>query len=177
MDWPEIYRRLQRDRNDPLAWDGLEQRVRPWARSALWSRGWHLVDDAVADTCSTVAVSLEKARGAETFAGFVLGHFFNVRNKILASPQSTDLGDDHDELPAPPIDEPTSDERALLQHCLEQLPLRERRAVELRYFEEAAAARIAALLDVTEGNARRIVFNGLAHLRQCVERHWPKGRE
>jgi RNA polymerase sigma factor (sigma-70 family) len=53
----------------------------------------------------------------------------------------------------------------LLRRALNELPDRERRAVELRYFEQMPALRIAVELGVTEGNARRVVFNGIQHLR------------
>jgi RNA polymerase sigma factor (sigma-70 family) len=58
---------------------------------------------------------------------------------------------------------------ALLSQCLGTLPQRERRAVELRFFQQASLAEMATALGVPEGNARRIVLNGLALLRRCME--------
>src|SRR5688572_3818684 len=84
MDWAELYRRLECDKNDATAWEALELRVRAWARPDLWPRGWHMVEDAVADTCSTVVLGLGKAYGAASFAGFVKGHYLNVRRRLLA---------------------------------------------------------------------------------------------
>src|SRR5438552_3172111 len=111
MEWPEIYQRLQDDLNDPDPWTALESRVRPWARRALWERGWHAIEDAVADTCSTVALAFAKARGAETFSGFVYGHFLNVRRRMLQAPLTSPVLDD----PADPAGTTsTPDELALL---------------------------------------------------------------
>ena len=58
---------------------------------------------------------------------------------------------------------------AVLDACLERLPERDRRAVELRYFAKARAEQIAQELRVSEGNARRIVFNGVNRLRKCAQ--------
>jgi RNA polymerase sigma factor (sigma-70 family) len=76
--------------------------------------------------------------------------------------------DDDLELPAPEADREELDEQDLewLRRALHALPERERRAVALRYLEELSSSQIAVALGVSEVNARRVVFNGLAHLRQ-----------
>jgi RNA polymerase sigma factor (sigma-70 family) len=168
MDWEEIYARLVCDDEDATAHAALERRVRGWARRALRRRGWHAVEDAVADTCSSVAVSLRAARGAETFVGFVYGHFLNVRHRVARQYPPAETLDGVD-VPAPPVsgDRSPSERHLVALRCaLEELPERERRAVALRYLEELSAAEIARTLGVSEGNARRIVFNGLARLRR-----------
>jgi hypothetical protein len=72
-------------------------------------------------------------------------------------------------VPAPePEDGAGEDELRTLQHCLSRLPPRELAAVRLRYFEERSSADIAAVLGVTEGNARRILCLGVARLRSWV---------
>jgi RNA polymerase sigma factor (sigma-70 family) len=75
-------------------------------------------------------------------------------------------------LPAAPDPEPSIDDDALewLYHCLTKLPPRERQAVDLRFFRDASQEEIARVLGVTTGNARRIVFNGVVRLRQCIQR-------
>jgi RNA polymerase sigma factor (sigma-70 family) len=169
VNWPDIYARLKHDSEDARAWDALESNVRGWARPELWQHGWHVVDDVVADTCSTVVLSLGRARGGETFSKFAYGHFLNVRRRVLSArrPQFSLDGVD----PPAPTEGADGDERlGVLRACLETLPSRERQALELRYFEECSSKQIAVALGVTIGNARRIVFNGLAHLRQCVGR-------
>ncbi|MDP8925236.1 MAG: hypothetical protein M3O34_20520 [Chloroflexota bacterium] len=157
MDRPEIYSRLRVDRNDAVAWGELEARVRRWARATLGEHGPDLVEDAVADTCTRVVLDLGDARGADTFAGFAKGKFLNARKAAIAwIRQPVVRLDDELELPAPLVDRPESRWDALyevLDRCLERLPRRDRLAVQLRYYEDAQAARIAQALQVTEGNA------------------------
>lgn len=176
LDWSEIYYRLADDPSDSLAWIGLSTWVSLWARKALGGWGAAAIEDAVADTCASIVHGFAKARGAETFSGFAYGQFLNVRQRLvrrrLVSVQPLDAIDVPDDVP----DRPAPDEIALLRKCLAELAQRERRAVELRYFEDAPADQIAATLGVTVVNARRIVFNGLAHLRACAQRTWPHGR-
>lgn len=172
MGWTEIYERLCGNCADPMAFSALEQRVRAGARRDLQAHGWHVAEDAIADTCAGVILSLPKARGAETFAGFVYGHYLNARRRVLADVRKTAATFPIDEeientLVSPePLPDPTGTHLGPLRSYLGLLPPRERRAVELRHLEGATAMDIATELGVTEGNARRLVFNGLAHLRQ-----------
>jgi RNA polymerase sigma factor (sigma-70 family) len=170
VEWHEIYSRLRRDREDGQAWVALEQGVRAWARPELWGRGWHVVDDVVADTCSAVVVGLEGAHGGGTFAGFVRGHYLNARRRALREGHRPEVslvsGFD---VPAPaPETWPDEEELSALRRCLAVLPLREREAVRLRYFEGQSSAEMGAALGVTEGNARRILCLGMARLRRCL---------
>ncbi|MGI9146383.1 MAG: sigma-70 family RNA polymerase sigma factor [Chloroflexota bacterium] len=165
MDWEEIYCRLRVDNNDIEAWLAVERRVKSWGRAVFWSRGAHVVQDAVADTCAAVALNLGDARGPDTFAGFVYGHFLNVRRRVLRG-VPTWMPLEGIELPAPDQEEvPDPEQVQRLQRALAELPSRERTAVVLRYFEDCPSARIAAELGVTDGNARRILYNGLRRLR------------
>jgi len=167
VDWHEIYQRLLVDRNDRQAWRSLELRVRRWARTVLITRGTHAIDDAVADTCAAALLNLDDARGAETFAGFVYGHFLNVRRGVLKTAHPLTLGLDDLDVPVP-VDEHGPDRAELLRlrSALAALPPRERRAVTLRYFDEQSSTAIGSELGVTRGNARRIVHNGLRGLRR-----------
>jgi RNA polymerase sigma factor (sigma-70 family) len=168
MHWEEIYERLAADREDVQAWRALEQRVRAWARANLRGRGAHLIEEAVADVCASVAVAFDRAHGARTFHGFVLGHGLNVRRELLKTRRALIVGLDDLDIAAPEDDKDTFEPGDLdwLRRALHALPDRERRAVGLRYFEQASGAQIAQALGVSEVNARRIVFNGLRHLRQ-----------
>ena len=172
MDWAEIYRRLHREPDDAEAWAALEDRVRGLALRALRQRGRALVEDVVGDTCSMVVLSLDKARGAETFEGFVLGHLLNARRRVLNFYRGPVIPLGDIDPPAPPDHEPEDwleEARGILAHCLRELPARQRQAVELRYLDAAPLASIATALRVTENNARQIVFRGIAHLRRCVQ--------
>src|ERR671922_1748050 len=103
VSWAELYERLLANRNDARAWSALEARVRWWVQrdAALPRAGWHVAEDVVADTCAEVVVSLEKARGGATFAGFVYGHFLNARRRILAEHWRTPQPLGERELPDP----------------------------------------------------------------------------
>jgi RNA polymerase sigma factor (sigma-70 family) len=176
-DWVAIYARLRHDPNDEEAFAALARRVVRWAARELTSPAERAErEDVVADTCAAVVLGLDRAHGAATFAGFVYGHYLNARRQALRECQRpVEPYGTHDP-PAPVAEGPSPDECALLARCLGALPRRERRAVELRYFAEATTAEIAAALDVSEANARRIVFNGLARLRHSAQGAWPAGR-
>jgi RNA polymerase sigma factor (sigma-70 family) len=170
VDWATICTRLRVDSNDQVAWAALEARVRAWAAGRLRGLGSDLVEDAIADMCSSVVLDLGAARGPDTFRGFVLGKCLNVAKGAyrLAELERVSL-DRALELAASPSAGADDPRFAVLDACLERLPERDRRAVELRYFAKARAEQIARELQVSEGNARRIVFNGVNRLRKCAQ--------
>jgi RNA polymerase sigma factor (sigma-70 family) len=171
---PETFDRFQADPGDALAWAALESWVCLWARRGLRGLSPQSIEDAISDTCLSIVLNLDKAHGRETFAGFAYGHFLNVRQRAFRRKETaTDPGG----LDVFVEEEPEvwPDEVALLRTCLDGLPARERCAVELRYFEAASSERIADALGVTRTNARRLVFNGLRHLRACFQQAWAGG--
>jgi RNA polymerase sigma factor (sigma-70 family) len=170
MEWPEIHRRLARDRNDDAAVGALERRVRPWAQREVWRLGRHVVEDVVADSCAMAVVFLDKARGPDTFDGFVRGYFLNAVKQARSAWGAPTLSLDEVDPPARDAASPPDPyERQELERCLNGLPERERRAVALRHLRDAPIAAVAGALGVREGNARAIVFRGLAHLRRCLQ--------
>lgn len=170
MDWATICTRLRFDSNDRDAWDALEARVRIWAFGRLRGLGSEIVEDAIADMCASVVMDLPTARGPDTFKGFVMGKCLNVAKGAyrLAAVERVSL-DRAIELPDASSETADDPRFAVLDACLERLPERDRRAVELRYFAKARAEQIARELRVSEGNARRIVFNGVNRLRKCAQ--------
>ena len=177
--WQEIYERLAVDSNDATALRALQKHVERWARAVFSVRGRYVIEDAVAETCAAVVVGIADARGAETFAGFAYGHFLNVRRRLLREQTWRQRLQELRDLDIPseaPEESPDAELEALLRRALATLPERERKAVTLRYFQEQSAAHIAAELGVTNGNARRIVFNGLrrlrTHMREVHDRGW-----
>lgn len=169
MDWATICTRLRADPNDQAAWDALDARVRAWAYDHLRGMRSEIVEDAVADMCASVVLDLPAARGPDTFRGFVIGKCLNVKKGAvrLASRERVPL-----ELVGeiPDLGGSEDDPRyRVLDHCLEGLPERDRRAVELRYYAGAGTEQIAYELRVTQVNARRIVFNGVNRLRRCAQ--------
>jgi RNA polymerase sigma factor (sigma-70 family) len=175
LSWSEIYGLLSRNRGDCEAYSALIGRVRAIASPALSQHGWQIVDDVVADTCSAVVVTLQKARGPDTFRGFVIGIYLNTRRFYLEQ-QADSVGLEGLDLPAAPESALDHDALALLQQCVSELPPREQTAVRLRFFQDVPYARIAEALKVTENNARQIVHAARARLSACAKRLWPQGR-
>jgi RNA polymerase sigma factor (sigma-70 family) len=174
--WAVLYERLRRNPNDAIAYGALEGRVRSWARTHRASTGAaRYLDDIVADTCSAAVIAIADAYGAATFSSFVYGYYRNVRRHWLQECRfAVPLGDL--DVPDGMSSDPAPDELNLLERCLASLPQRERRAVELRYLEHASTREIADALNVSEVNARQIVFSGLSRLRRYARQVWPLGR-
>jgi RNA polymerase sigma factor (sigma-70 family) len=166
--WADVHRRLVRDREDAAAWRALEGRVRARAHAQLARRGAAVVEDVVAETCAAVAVSLARARGPESFDGFVLGCYLNARRRALLQQLRPQQSLDGVDLPAPDAADVESDLVPVLRRCLAALPMREREAVRLRYFAEGTTADVAGALGVTPTNARVILTRALARLRTTV---------
>lgn len=175
MGWSDIYRRLGHDRNDFEAYAALESRVLPIVKSTLRHNDRQLAEDVIADTCTAVVMGLDKARGPDTFRGFVIGIYLNTRRFYLGQ-QTANTSLESIDLPeAVPVG-PEHDELALLERCVSELPPRERRALLLRFFRDAPYRAIAEALKVTENNARQIVHAAKTRLSACARRLWPKGR-
>jgi RNA polymerase sigma factor (sigma-70 family) len=168
--WPQLYAALIRDPGDDQAWLDLEERVEQLVHQRLSDLDPIAAQDAVAEICVQVVTDLTKARGPETFQGFVYGQFLTVRRRTLAQTKTrrSEVPIEGLEFPNPPQEDPGDRALAALQQCLDTLPRRDRSAVELRYFQQATPLAIASALSVSEGNARRIVYNGLTRLRSCM---------
>jgi len=179
LAWSAIYSRLCFDRGDHQAFQALQRRVARWAHRQLNSPTSlrEQRDDVVADTCAAVVLGLGQAYGAETFSGFVYGHFLSARRRYLHFSRLELVPLDDLQMAGYTEVEPHADELALLRRCLVGLTPRERRAVELRYFDDVSSREIASALGVTETNARRIVFNGITRMPRSAHRIWPSGRE
>jgi RNA polymerase sigma factor (sigma-70 family) len=170
LEWPVIYDRLVRDREDADAWAALERRVRGWARRSIGGYGGASIDDVVADTCASVGLRLNAAHGRDSFGAFAHGYYLNARRALVQSRRGVVESLDGVDVAEPEteIEQDRGAELATLRDCLATLPPRDRRAVEMRYIGEADSRAIAGELGVSEGNARKIVFNGVARLRQCM---------
>jgi RNA polymerase sigma factor (sigma-70 family) len=178
VGWAEIYGRLRADRHDEVAWRELSRRVRSWARRDLGVRGWHAVDDLIAETCMTVLVRFDRAWGPDTFDGFVAGRYLNARRVALrelgrgAGHRPIDEGLDLATPDPGPEDALLTEEDARtarerqdhLERAIGGLEPRARRVVQLRFEERRSHKQIAEELGVTEGNARQILFRALVRL-------------
>ncbi len=63
-----------------------------------------------------------------------------------------------------------SDRREALEHCLEGLPGKSRRGLDLRYVEELPSARIADSAGSTTGSVRVLLTRVRSGLAECVQR-------
>jgi RNA polymerase sigma factor (sigma-70 family) len=172
LTWQQIYERLQRDRNDASAWAALERRVGVWAAGTFWQCGQDTIHDLVADTCSTVLLDFERARGPSTFAGFVLGVALTTRRRLLRVQHATCLSLDGlglDVAQPEPDESPDVEQLTRLKDAIELLSIRERCAIQLRYLDDLAISDIGHALGVSNGNARRILFNARQHLRKLLQ--------
>jgi RNA polymerase sigma factor (sigma-70 family) len=168
MEWAEIYTQLAHDRENPAAWEALRQRVRAWTRGQLRDQTWHGLEDVVADTCSSVAVMFDRARGEATFAGFVYGCYLNERRRVLDFRRGrwACVSLDADTVSDIDARDDAAADWSTLWEALLALPPRYRAAVTLRHLEGMSAEDIADYLAVTPGNARQLVHKGLLGLRR-----------
>jgi RNA polymerase sigma-70 factor (sigma-E family) len=70
-----------------------------------------------------------------------------------------------------PVTDPgaTEDEVDLLADALAALPVRQRAAIVLRFYEDRSEADIAAVLGVRPATVRSLLHRGLARLREVIE--------
>jgi RNA polymerase sigma factor (sigma-70 family) len=169
--WPQLHASLRQHPGELQTWRDFEDQANQMIRQQIPDLDHGAAQDAVDQLCIQMAADLGKAHGSETFQGVVAGQLLTIRRPIRPRAQ---IG--RSEVPAsgfsvasPAAEDPGELALALLSQCLETLPQRERRAVELRFFQQASLAEMATALAVPEGSARRIVLNGLALLRRCME--------
>jgi RNA polymerase sigma factor (sigma-70 family) len=166
MGWGEIHARLTTNSADGEAGEALVQRVRQLVRAQFRQRDTDAQEDAIGETCTAVLGNLRRAYGPLTFAGFVYGEFLNVRRRMVNN-QRRLVTSSFELLDIARFDDrPSHDELLSMWHALDELPTRHRRALLLRYMEDAPATQIAAELATTPGNARRIVCTALAQVRR-----------
>jgi RNA polymerase sigma-70 factor (sigma-E family) len=67
-----------------------------------------------------------------------------------------------------PIDAPDPSDREVMRSALMALPLRQRTAVVLRYFEDLSEAQIADLMRCRPAAVKSLVFRGLSTLRTTL---------
>jgi RNA polymerase sigma factor (sigma-70 family) len=166
LTWQQIYERLRDDRNDASAWAALERRVGAWAARTFCRCGQDTIRDLVADTCSTVLLDFERARGPSTFGGFVLGVGLTVRRRLLRTQWVPCLSLDGlalDVAQPEPDEWPDEEQLTRLQDAIGLLSIRERCAIQWRYLDDLAISEVGHALGVSEGNTRRILFNARRH--------------
>ena len=63
-----------------------------------------------------------------------------------------------------------SNRREALEHCLEALPERSRRLLDLRYVEELSSSQIAEAFSSTAGSVRVLLTRARSALAECIQR-------
>ena len=116
---------------------------------------------------AAVVMTFDRARGADSFRGFVLGHRFNIRRRVRSAVRAplVDLETVASALSVTP-DQPDSTDIERLGDALVALPVREYHAISLQYFEDLRCEQVARELGVTPVNARQIVWQALRRLRR-----------
>ncbi len=67
-----------------------------------------------------------------------------------------------------PVEAPDLSDRERTRRALMQLPLRQRTAVVLRYYEDMSEAQVADLMNCRPGAVKSLVFRGMSTLRETL---------
>ncbi|MEM9345926.1 MAG: sigma-70 family RNA polymerase sigma factor [Planctomycetota bacterium] len=73
------------------------------------------------------------------------------------------------------LSESSDDMRAALEQCVDLLPERSRRIIELRYQQDKRVDGIAAMLGSTANAVSGVLFRVRQALRNCIEKHMASG--
>lgn len=195
----EVYRRLTANRNDAEALNELLSVVSRLARRNALNPSD--IEDVAAETLLDVLSRLDHVRTPDGFKGFVVGSYFNVRNRYLRRAHREASGfpgvrtsvhdptDDESGGEARAIDLPDAtdllgsyvraEELASLRACVESLPQREQFVVVTYYRRtpdddpRTVNTDLAKELGVSERTVRSIRASALQHLRKCLASRAP----
>lgn len=67
------------------------------------------------------------------------------------------------------------EEKSVLRRCLDRLPAKSRRLIELHYYLDASSVEIARQMQIHADAVRRALFRLRGQLRICVRRFLPEG--
>lgn len=170
--WPRFYDALKADRLDAETWTEIAARLRYLARRGLYRFGEDIVEEAAQDACMRVFVGFDRARGRETFEGFVYGCYMSARNAVLThEDRPLEPLDDVDETDATPLGGGLEvDERAALIHCLAELPETHRDLVRLVYLNGYRPSQLTDRFSKTANALRVRLHRALCALRCCIRK-------
>ena len=132
---------------------------------------------AAADLVQDVLMlTLEKLRGGavrefDKLASFILG---TCRQTVIDGRRGGQRRERILETFAPTMDAASEDsdvalDSSRLEHCLQQLPERERSVLVMSFYDDRPADEVGAALGLAPGNVRVIRHRGIERLRRCVE--------
>ena len=154
-------------------WLKAEPSVSAYAFAAI--SGFHDAEDVVQQIAQEVARRFEEYDSRRPFLGWVLWisksrviDFYRRKKRdqlVFSDKLLEQLGQVISER------EPKrSHRREALEHCLDELPERSRRLVDLRYVEDLSATMIAESVDSTDGSVRVLLTRVRSALAECVKR-------
>ena len=160
-----------------LLWLGAEPAVRAYVGAAV--RGFHDAEDVVQQVALTVARRFDEYEASRPFVAWALwlaksriaDHYRKQgRDRLVFSEALLDQLAD-----ALVVRQPLATARqAALEHCVEKLPEKSRRMLDLRYVEDAPVEQVAAKLSSTSGSVRVMLFRIRNLLAECIERELGK---
>jgi len=124
-----------------------------------------LSEDLVQEAFVRVAAKLDSLREPEAFGAYLTRAVANLakshfrHQKVVARHERTI---DLTALVVPPVD--VANDALLI--ALRRLPMRQRAAIVLRYYNDASHEEIARILDVPLGTVKSLLSRGLAKLRE-----------
>jgi RNA polymerase sigma-70 factor (sigma-E family) len=127
-----------------------------------------LSEDLVQEAFVRVAAKLDTLREPDAFGAYLTRAVANLakshfrHQKVVARHERAV---DARSLVVPPIDV-TSDDVLLV--ALRRLPIRQRAAIVLRYYNDASHEDIARILDIPLGTVKSLLSRGLAKLREGI---------
>ncbi|MEM6505123.1 MAG: sigma-70 family RNA polymerase sigma factor [Planctomycetota bacterium] len=150
--------------------------VQPTVSAYIWScvPDFHAAEDLLQDVAEDVASSFDRYDADRPFVGWVLGI---ARFKVIDYYRKNDRdrhvfqGESLERLVAafetvfPEIDP----KREALEHCIEKLQAKSRRALELRYEQDMKPAQIADVIGSTPGSVRVTLTRIRTALSKCIE--------
>jgi RNA polymerase sigma-70 factor (ECF subfamily) len=156
-----------------LLWLKAEPSVSAYVFAAV--SGFHDAEDIVQQIAQEIAHRFEEYDSSRPFLGWVLWiaksrviDFYRRKKRdqlVFSDKLLEQLGQAISER------EPERNHRReALEHCLEQLPERSRRLVDLRYVDNLSATMIAESVDSTAGSVRVLLTRVRTVLAQCVKR-------
>jgi len=155
-----------------LLWLDAEPAVRAFVGAAV--RGFHDAQDVTQQVALTVARRFDEYDGSRPFVAWALwlaksrivDHYRKQgRERLVFSETLMDQLADALVMRQPQI----AMRQAALERCLEKLPAKSRRMLQLRYAEETSVEEIATEVASSSGSVRVILFRIRNLLSQCIE--------
>jgi RNA polymerase sigma-70 factor, ECF subfamily len=155
-----------------LLWLDAEAAVRAYVGAAV--RGIHDAQDVTQQVALTVARRFDEYDGSRPFIAWALwlaksriaDHYRKQgRERLVISETLMDQLADALVVRQPHV----AARQAALERCVEKLPEKSRRMLDLRYAEEASVEEMAAALRSTPGSVRVMLLRIRNLLAQCIE--------